>query len=62
MYIDKKLDKVKTFQPLPRLDRTYANKQTFILDLQNSAEDIQDTYKPYFEMTDVTKAILISVT
>ncbi|MEI3044739.1 MAG: hypothetical protein V8T82_03195 [Romboutsia timonensis] len=44
MYVDKKLDGVKTVQTLSRLNRTYPNKQTFVLDFQNSVEDIQDAY------------------
>ena len=55
MYVDKKLDGVKTVQTLSRLNRTYPNKQTFVLDFQNSVEDIQDAYKPYFEMTNIDK-------
>ncbi|MCR1822071.1 type I restriction endonuclease subunit R [Terrisporobacter muris] len=55
MYVDKKLDGVKTVQTLSRLNRTYPNKHTFILDFQNSVEDIQDAYKPYFEMTNIDK-------
>ena len=55
MYVDKKLDGVKTVQTLSRLNRTYPNKQTFVLDFQNSVEDIQKAYKPYFEMTNIDK-------
>ena len=55
MYVDKKLDGVKTVQTLSRLNRTYPNKQTFILDFQNSVESIQNAYKPYFEMTNIDK-------
>lgn len=55
MYVDKKLDGVKTVQTLSRLNRTYPEKQTFILDFKNSAEDIQEAYKPYFEMTNIDK-------
>ncbi len=55
MYVDKKLDSVKTVQTLSRLNRTYPNKQTFVLDFQNSVEDIQDAYKPYFEMNNIDK-------
>lgn len=55
MYVDKKLDGVKTVQTLSRLNRTYPGKQTFILDFQNSVEDIQEAYKPYFEMTNIDK-------
>ena len=55
MYVDKKLDGVKTVQTLSRLNRTYPNKQTFILDFQNSVEDIQNAYEPYFEMANIDK-------
>lgn len=55
MYVDKKLDGIKTVQTLSRLNRTYVNKHTFILDFQNSVEDIQEAYKPYFEMTNIDK-------
>lgn len=55
MYVDKKLDGIKTVQTLSRLNRTYVNKYTFILDFQNSVEDIQEAYKPYFEMTNIDK-------
>ncbi|MDU2121560.1 MAG: DEAD/DEAH box helicase family protein [Clostridium celatum] len=55
MYVDKKLDGVKTVQTLSRLNRTYPGKQTFILDFMNSVEDIQDAYRPYFEMTNIDK-------
>ena len=55
MYVDKKLDGVKTVQTLSRLNRTYSNKNTFILDFQNSTENIQEAYKPYFEATILIK-------
>ncbi|WP_053956350.1 type I restriction endonuclease subunit R [Inediibacterium massiliense] len=55
MYVDKKLDGVKTVQTLSRLNRIYPDKQTFILDFQNSVEDIQEAYKPYFEMTNIDR-------
>ncbi|MFD3156748.1 type I restriction endonuclease subunit R [Haloimpatiens sp. FM7330] len=55
MYVDKKLDGVKTVQTLSRLNRIYPDKQTFILDFQNSVEDIREAYKPYFEMTNIDK-------
>lgn len=55
MYVDKKLDGIKTVQTLSRLNRIYPNKQTFILDFQNSVEDIQKAYEPYFEMTNIDK-------
>lgn len=55
MYVDKKLDGVKTVQTLSRLNRTYPNKKTFILDFQNDVEDIKNDYEPYFEMTKIEK-------
>ena len=55
MYVDKKLDGVKTVQTLSRLNGTYSNKNTFILDFQNSTENIQEAYKPYFEATNIDK-------
>ncbi|EPB8165926.1 type I restriction endonuclease subunit R [Clostridium perfringens] len=55
MYVDKKLDGVKTVQTLSRLNRTYPNKKTFILDFQNDVEDIKKDYEPYFEMTNIEK-------
>ena len=52
MYVDKKLSGVKAVQTLSRLNRTYQGKKdTFILDFVNKAEDIQESFKPYFETT-----------
>ena len=52
MYVDKKLTGVKAVQTLSRLNRTYLGKKdTFILDFVNEAEDIQASFKPYFETT-----------
>jgi len=52
MYIDKKLDGLQAVQTLSRLNRTYPGKdQTFILDFQNTIEDIQNAFRPYYEIT-----------
>jgi type I restriction enzyme R subunit len=52
MYVDKKLSGVKAVQTLSRLNRTCPGKEdTFILDFVNSAEDIQEAFKPYYQAT-----------
>ncbi len=54
MYIDRKLDGLQAVQTISRLNRTSANKQkTFVLDFQNTVEDIQFAFKPFFEVTSV---------
>ncbi|MDF2096026.1 type I restriction endonuclease subunit R [Aquibaculum arenosum] len=50
MYVDRKLAGLQAVQTLSRLNRTMAGKQrTYILDFQNSIEDIQEAFKPFFE-------------
>jgi type I restriction enzyme R subunit len=50
MYVDKKLGGVKAVQTLSRLNRTHPDKaDTFVLDFANSAEEIQDSFRPFFE-------------
>jgi len=52
MYVDKKLEGVHAVQTLSRLDRTYYDKEeTMVLDFVNKADDIADSFKPYFEAT-----------
>lgn len=53
MYIDRKLAGLQAVQTLSRLNRVYPgrDKRTFILDFQNTIEDIQDAFRPYFEVT-----------
>ncbi len=54
MYVDRKLDGLQAVQTLSRLNRTCANKErTFVLDFQNTIEDIQNAFKPFFEATSV---------
>lgn len=50
MFVDKKLHGVKAVQTLSRLNRTHFGKEdTFILDFVNSAEEIRDSFAPYYE-------------
>jgi len=52
MYLDKKLAGLQVVQTLSRLNRTFTNKtKTFILDFQNTIEDIKGAFSPYFETT-----------
>ncbi len=52
MYLDRKLAGLQAVQTLSRLNRTTAGKErTFILDFQNSIEDIQNAFRPYYEQT-----------
>lgn len=54
MYVDRKLAGLQAVQTLSRLNRTRAGKQrTFILDFQNTIEDIQEAFRPYYEATTV---------
>ena len=52
MYVDRKLAGLQAVQTLSRLNRTYPGKdRTYVLDFQNSIEDIQAAFKPYYEVT-----------
>lgn len=52
MYVDRKLAGLQAVQTLSRLNRTKAGKdQTYILDFQNTMEDIQNAFRPYYEVT-----------
>lgn len=54
MYVDRKLSGLQAVQTLSRLNRTRAGKnRTFILDFQNTIEDIQTAFRPYYEATAV---------
>ncbi|MCV9906651.1 DEAD/DEAH box helicase family protein [Brucella sp. HL-2] len=54
MYVDRKLANLQAVQTLSRLNRTRPGKdQTFILDFQNTIEDIQNAFRPYFEVTEL---------
>ena len=52
MYVDRKLAGLQAVQTLSRLNRTYPGKErTFVLDFQNTIEDMQNAFRPYFEVT-----------
>ncbi|RCK18829.1 DEAD/DEAH box helicase [Thalassospira profundimaris] len=54
MYVDRKLSGLQAVQTLSRLNRTKAGKErTFILDFQNTIDDIQTAFRPFYEATTV---------
>lgn len=58
MYVDKKLQGLQAVQTLSRLNRTCRGKEdTFVLDFQNEAEEIQESFKPYYERTEIEERV-----
>jgi type I restriction enzyme R subunit len=54
MYVDRKLAGLQAVQTLSRLNRTAPGKtRTYILDFQNTIEEIQEAFKPYFEASEL---------
>jgi len=52
MYVDKILSGVRAVQTLSRLNRPASNKEAaFVLDFQNSIEDIADAFEPFYRTT-----------
>ncbi len=52
MYVDRKLAGLQAVQTLSRLNRTYPGKEnTYVLDFQNTMEDVQIAFKPYCRAT-----------
>jgi len=52
MYVDKRLADVTAVQTLSRLNRTTRGKDsTFVLDFENTADDIKAAFLPYYEET-----------
>lgn len=52
MYVDKKLKDVTAVQTLSRLNRTtYGKSSTFVLDFENTEDDIKKAFLPYYETT-----------
>lgn len=52
MYVDKKLQSINAVQTLSRLNRTAPGKNsTFVLDFENTEEDIKNAFLPYYEET-----------
>ncbi|GGP86827.1 type I restriction endonuclease subunit R [Saccharothrix coeruleofusca] len=57
MYVDKSLKGVAAVQTLSRLNRTHPRKgqdDLFVLDFANEAEDVQASFRPFFEATITT--------
>ena len=62
LFIDKKLKGAKAVQTLSRVNRTHPGKNdTFILDFVNTAEEIQDAFRPYFEKTEISEAVDVNL-
>ena len=56
MYVDKKLSGVACVQTLSRLNRTIAGKdETFVLDFENGAEDIEKAFQPFYDRVTLSK-------
>ncbi|MEC7817198.1 MAG: DEAD/DEAH box helicase family protein [Pseudomonadota bacterium] len=52
MYVDRKLAGLQAVQTLSRLNRTHPEKRrTFVLDFQNTTDDIQTAFEPFFNVT-----------
>lgn len=52
MYVDKKLKSVTAVQTLSRLNRTcFGKHDTFVLDFENTDEDIRKAFQPFYEST-----------
>ncbi len=57
MYVDKKLGGVNAVQTLSRINRTEPGKDgTMVLDFANDADDIKESFEPYFETTLLSEA------
>jgi len=54
MYVDKKLKGVECVQTLSRLNRLFPGKETFILDFINDAQDILESFLPYYNKAELT--------
>lgn len=62
MFIDKKLSGVKAVQTLSRVNRTTAGKNdTFILDFVNTKEEIEESFKPYYECSILDEEINVNL-
>jgi type I restriction enzyme R subunit len=56
MYVDKKLSGVTCVQTLSRLNRTTSGKDdTFVLDFENSADEIEKSFQPFYDRVTLTK-------
>lgn len=58
MYVDRQLQGLQAVQTLSRLNRTCAGKEdTFVLDFNNAAPEIQEAFKPYYEQTEIDERV-----
>jgi len=54
MYVDKRLSGIQAVQTLSRLNRTAQGKEdTFVLDFVNEREEIFESFKPFYKVTDM---------
>jgi len=61
MFVDKKLKGVKAVQTLSRLNRSHEGKvDTYILDFANTAAQIQESFKPFYEDTLLAEGVDIN--
>ncbi len=52
MYVDKRLNGVNAVQTLSRLNRIAEGKDsTFVLDFENTAEEVKNSFQPFYEAT-----------
>lgn len=57
MFVDKKLSGIQAVQTLSRLNRKRKGKEdTFVLDFANTAEEIRESFQPYYEVTNLGEA------
>lgn len=62
MFVDKKLAGVKAVQTLSRLNRIHKDKHdTFIMDFANSAEEIKESFAPFYEETMLDEEIEVNL-
>jgi type I restriction enzyme R subunit len=54
MFVDKPLKDLKAVQTLSRLNRSTSGKtDTFVLDFANEMEEIKESFRPYFQETEI---------
>lgn len=54
MFVDKPLSGLKAVQTLSRLNRSAPGKiETFVLDFVNKVQDIKESFKPYYEKSEI---------
>ena len=62
MFVDKHLKGVKAVQTLSRLNRCHKDKiDTYVLDFANKADDIVQSFKPFYEETILGEAVDVNM-